>query len=45
MSSDAKDHFEEVRQKSRQKMREIVLKFFAYNGYYAAAINKKSEET
>ncbi|MEJ2103763.1 MAG: TetR/AcrR family transcriptional regulator, partial [Ignavibacteriaceae bacterium] len=40
MSPRTKDKFEEIRQKSREKIENIALELFALNGYHATSISK-----
>ena len=40
MSPRTKDKFEEIRQKSREKIEKIALELFALNGYHATSISK-----
>ena len=40
MSPRTKDKFEEIRQKSKEKIENIALELFALNGYHATSISK-----
>lgn len=40
MSPRTKDKFEEIRQKSKEKIEKIALELFALNGYHATSISK-----
>lgn len=44
MSPRTKDKFEEIRQKSREKIENIALELFALNGYHATSISKIAKE-
>lgn len=44
MSPRTKDQFEEIRQKSREKIEKIALELFALNGYHATSISQISEK-
>lgn len=44
MSPRTKDQFQEIRQKSREKIEKIALELFALNGYHATSISQISEK-